>query len=257
MAIGGMSVCPQAVRILFELGTVAGSSDGQLLEQFATRRDEIGEAAFAALMARHGPMVLSVCRGLLGDVHDAEEAFQATFLILAMKSRSIRDPELLGNWLFGVARRTAQKAKARRARWRGRVESEGTMSSIAVVSGIAELKSVQREETVALHQEVERLPQNLRTPIVLCYLEGLTHDEAARRLRWPTGTMQPMARVQVLLRSRLTRRGVAFIALAAALEAPRAVTAEVPHSLAHMTARAATQLQGHWCPSLFRCRLPV
>ena len=243
MAIARMSVFPQAIRILFELGTVAGSSDAQLLEQFVTRRDEIGESAFTALMARHGPMVLSVCRSLLGDVHDAEEAFQATFLILAKKSRSIRDPELLGNWLFGVARRTAQKAKARRARWRGRVESEGTMSSIAVVSGLAELESVQREETVALHEEVERLPPNLRSPIVLCYLEGLTHDEAARLLRWPTGTVcSRMARARVLLRSRLTRRGVAFIALAAALEAPRAVTAEVPHSLADMTARAACQL---------------
>jgi RNA polymerase sigma factor (sigma-70 family) len=243
MAIGGMSVCPQAIRILFEVGTFGGLSDGQLLEQFATRRDEIGESAFAALMARHGPMVLSVCGGLLGDAHDAEEAFQATFLILAKKSRSIRDSELLGNWLFGVARRTAQKAKARRARWRGRVESEGTMSSIAVVSGLAELESVQREETVALHEEVERLPPNLRTPIVLCYLEGLTHDEAARRLRWPTGTVcSRMARARVLLRSRLTRRGVAYAALAAALEAPRAATAEVPQSLADTTAQAATQL---------------
>ena len=101
-----------AIHTLFEVGTLGGQSDGQLLEQFAARKSE---AAFAALVARHGPMVLSVCESLLGDAHDAEDAFQAAFLILAKKARSIRDPDLLGNWLYGVARRTAQKAKARRA----------------------------------------------------------------------------------------------------------------------------------------------
>ena len=210
-------------------GRFGGLTDGQLLEQFAARKTEAGEAAFAALVARHGPMVLSVCGGLLGDAHDAEDAFQATFLILAKKSRSIRDPELLGNWLYGVARRTAQKAKARRARWRDRAGGEGAMSSVAVVRGLAELEPVHREETAALHEEVDRLPQSLRAPIVLCYLEGLTHDEAARRLRWPIGTVRSrMARARDLLRSRLTRRGLAYAAIAAALESPRAVMAEVP-----------------------------
>ncbi len=96
MASGGLRVLPRAIRMLFEVGTVGGLTDGQLLEQFAARKTEAGEAAFAALVARHGPMVLSVCGGLLGDAHDAEDAFQATFLILAKKSRSIRDPDLLG-----------------------------------------------------------------------------------------------------------------------------------------------------------------
>ena len=98
------------------------------------------------------------------------------------------------------------------------------MSSIAVVNGPAELESVQREETAMLHEEVDRLPQSLRTPIVLCYLEGLTHGEAARRLRWPIGTVRSrMARARGLLRARLTRRGLAYAAIVAAIESPRAV----------------------------------
>ncbi len=96
---------------LFEGGSVAGLSDRQLIERFLTRRDAAGEAAFAALVARHGPMVLDVCRQLLGDRHHAEDAFQAVFLVLARKAGSIRDPDLLGNWLYGVALRTARKAE--------------------------------------------------------------------------------------------------------------------------------------------------
>ncbi len=138
MASGNSSGFTQAIHVLFEVGTLGGLTDGQLLEQFAARKTE---AAFAALLARHGPMVLSVCEGLLDDTHDAEDAFQATFLILAKKSRSIRDPDLLSNWLYGVARRTAQKAKARRARWRGREAGEGAMSSVAVGDGLVELES--------------------------------------------------------------------------------------------------------------------
>ena len=234
---------PRAIRMLFEVGTVGGLTDGQLLEQFAARKTEAGEAAFAAPVARHGPMVLSVCGGLLGDAHDAEDAFQATFLILAKKSRSIRDPDLVGNWLYGVARKTAQKAKARRARWKDRAGGEGAMSSVAVVKGLAELEPVQREETAVLHEEVDRLPQSLRAPIVLCYLEGLTHDEAARRLRWPIGTVRSrMARARDLLRARLTRRGLAYAAIAAAIGSPRAVMAEVPHALAAMTTLSAVGL---------------
>ena len=103
---------------LFDGGSVAGLSDRQLLERFVDRRDAAGEAAFAALVARHGPMVLGVCRQLLGDRHHAEDAFQAVFLVLARKARSIRDPDLLGNWLYGVALRTARKARVRLARRR-------------------------------------------------------------------------------------------------------------------------------------------
>ncbi len=233
----------QTIRTLFEVGTVAGLSDGQLLEQFASGKDDSGEAAFAALVARHGPMVLCVCRCVLGDAHDAEDAFQATFLVLAKRAGSIRDPDLLGNWLYGVARRTAQKAKARRARWTGRTEREASMSSIAGETGAAELGPIQGEENAALHEEVDRLPHRLRVPIVLCYLEGLSHTEAARRLRWPIGTVRSrMARARGLLRSRLARRGLAYAGFLIASETSRAVMAEVPQALATRTARSAMGL---------------
>jgi RNA polymerase sigma factor (sigma-70 family) len=244
-------VFAQTIRVLFEVGTVGAMTDGQLLERFAAIEDEASGAAFAALLARHGPMVLGVCRSLLGDAHDAEDAFQATFLVLAKKARSIRDPDLLGNWLYGVARRTAQKAKLRRARWRGRAEWEASMRSIAVGTDLTELDTVQREESVALHEEVDRLPQRLRAPIVLCYLEGLSHAEAAGRLRWPIGTVRSrMARARDLLRTRLTRRGMAYAVLATAFEAPRAVMAEVPYALAEQTARAAIGLAAGAAPAL-------
>ena len=238
----------QTIRTLFEVGTVAALSDGQLLDRFASAQDEAGEAAFAALVARHGPMVLSVCRGVLGTTHDAEDAFQATFLVLAKKARLIRDPDLLGNWLYGVARRTAQKSKARQARTRLRTQREAAMSSIAVENGLAELRPIQGEETAALHEELDRLPHALRVPIVLCYLEGLTHAEAARRLRWPVGTVRSrMARARGLLRSRLTRRGLAYAGVAIGSETSRAVMADVPRALTERTTRSAIALAaGTW-----------
>src|SRR5580692_9128335 len=99
------------IQSLFDGGSVAGLTDRQLLERFVARRDHTAEDAFAALVTRHGPMVLGVCRQLLGDHQHAEDAFQAVFLVLARRSRSVRDPDLLGNWLYGVALRTARKAK--------------------------------------------------------------------------------------------------------------------------------------------------
>ena len=104
---------------LFEGSSVAGLSDRQLLERFNARRDEAGEAAFAALVARHGPMVLGLCHQLLNDRHLAEDAFQATFLVLARRARSLRDPDLLGNWLYGVALRTVpcDQRSRRAASW--------------------------------------------------------------------------------------------------------------------------------------------
>jgi RNA polymerase sigma factor (sigma-70 family) len=238
------------IRTLFEVGTVGGLTDGQLLEQFGSRNDNAGETAFAALVTRHGPMVLCVCRSLLGDAHDAEDAFQATFLVLAKRARSIREPELLGNWLYGVARKTAQKSRARRARWRKQTEREASMSSVAV-DGRAELGPIHCEETAALHEEVDRLPHRLRVPIVLCYLEGLTHAEAARRLRWPIGTVRSrMARARGLLRTRLTRRGLAYAAVALASERAHSVMAEVPRALAERTTRSALGLAAGAAPGL-------
>ena len=121
---------------LFDGGSVAGLTDRQLIERFTSARDAAGEAAFAALVSRHGPMVLDICRQLLGDLHHAEDAFQAVFLVLARKAPSIGDPDLLANWLYGVALRTAKKARVRLARRRrneefGSIRYHGSGSTIA------------------------------------------------------------------------------------------------------------------------------
>ena len=125
------------------------------------------------------------------------------------------------------------------------------MSSVAVENGRAELEPIKGEESAALHEEVDRLPERLRIPIVLCYLEGLSHAEAARRLRWPIGTVRSrMARARGLLRTRLARRGLAYSALIAAIESPRLALAEVPHALAERTLRSALRWAAGSAPGL-------
>ena len=183
------------IGVLFEGGSAAGLSDRQLLERFIARHDPAGEAAFSAIVARHGPMVLGVCRQLLGDHHHAEDAFQAVFLVLACQARSIRDPDLLGAWLYGVALRTARKARGRLARRRRTEENAASRRSDTSPNTPAEQAMLDREEAEALHGEIDRLPESFRLAVVYCYFEGLSPDEAAERLRWPSGT----------LRSRLVR----------------------------------------------------
>src|SRR5437868_6595183 len=227
---------------LFEGGSVAGLSDRQLLERYtAGGRDLGGEAAFAALVARHGPMVLRVCCQLLGDVQHAEDAFQAVFLVLARKARSIRDPDLLGNWLYGVAIRTARYARQQIARRRRREEGHamqgrgagaGPRASWCAPSEPtappADRPAIDREQAEALHGEVDRLPWAFRLPVVLCYFEGLTLEEAARRLRCPSGTLRSrLARARDKLRRGLVRRGVVLPAAALATGA-----VYITHSLA-------------------------
>src|SRR5579871_6288456 len=155
-----------------------GMSDRQLLDYFLAQRDE---PAFAALMRRHGPMVFCVCRRVLRNAHDAEDAFQATFLVLVRKARSIRRPELLGNWLYGVAYRTALAARGaavkRRAKERDMAKPEAVEED-----GTQELAAL-------LDRELVQLPEKYRVPIVLCDLEGKTRKEAARQLGWPEGTI--------------------------------------------------------------------
>jgi RNA polymerase sigma factor (sigma-70 family) len=236
---------------LFDGGSLAGLSDRQLIERFNGRRDDGAEAAFAALVARHGPMVLGVCRHLLGDHHLAEDAFQAAFLVLARRAHSLRDPDRLGPWLHGVALRTARKARARLARHRHHEQGNlmGAMTTTEVASGAlieptsppADRALLDRDQAEALHGEIDRLPDAFRSTIVLCYFEGLALDEAARRLRCPAGTLRSrLARARDKLRRALTRRGAVLstAALAAALEA-RPASASVPPQLCDLTARAA------------------
>jgi RNA polymerase sigma factor (sigma-70 family) len=186
---------------LFRTGTAAGLSDDQLLERFATRHDEAAEAAFGALMERHGPMVLSVCRRTLTDPNDALDAFQATFLILIREADSVRKRRSLASWLFGVARRVSAHTRGAEAR-RRQIERR------------AERRNVVAFETTTaggeVWEEVDRLPETLRAAVVLCYLEGLTHEQAADRLGWPVGTVRSrLARARNRLRTRLARRGLA------------------------------------------------
>ena len=241
---------PSVVRqigSLFDGGSVAGLSDRQLLERFVARRDPAGEAAFAALVTRHGPMVLGVCRQLLGDRHHAEDAFQAVFLVLARKAGSIRDPDLLGNWLYGVALRTSRKARVRLgppSQGRGGPLDEASRSRTR--PSPADQPAIDREQAEALHDEIDRLPGAFRLPVVLCYFEGLTLDEAARRLRCPAGTLRSrLARARDKLRRGLTRRGVVLpaAALAAVLDA-RSASASVSSPLCDITTRAAIELRG-------------
>jgi RNA polymerase sigma factor (sigma-70 family) len=237
------------IESLFDGSAVAGLTDGQLLERFTCGRDTGAELAFRALVTRHGPMVQGICRQILGDRHHAEDAFQAVFLVLAIKARSIRDPDLVGTWLFGVALRTAQRTKARLGRERrdeGNDSVRGLvadrMSDAAVPP--ADHSAMAREHAEILHDEIERLPRTFRLPVILCYFEGLTLAEAARSLRCPAGTLHSrLARAREKLRSRLTRRGLVLTASACGVAlSDRSASAFVTPAVCEKTCRAAMQL---------------
>jgi RNA polymerase sigma factor (sigma-70 family) len=238
VALGSVA---RQLESLFEGGSAAGFSDRKLLERFTARGEPADEAAFAAMVERHAPMVLGVCRQLLGDHHHAEDAFQAVFLVLARQARSIRDPDLLGAWLYGVALRTARTSRIRIAR-RRRTEEEGAVrQSTAGPCMAADRAMLEREQAEALYREIERLPGAFRVPVVLCYFEGLTLDEAAHRLQWPAGTLRSrLARAREKLRRGLTRRGFALSTTAlTAARAPRSARASLSPLLCDTTTRAA------------------
>ena len=234
MATGELS---PVLRYLHTFGGAAetAAGDGPLLERFHRRGDE---AAFAALLRRHGPMVLGVCRRLLRDGHDAEDAFQATFLLLVRRAGSLRQPERLGPWLYGVAYRTALRARARAARRRGRERPVEDLPAPAAPDDL-----LWRDLRPVLDDAIALLPAKYRAPFVLCYLEGLTNAQAARQLGCPPGTVATrLARARQRLRARLAPKGLAVgAALAATALAPRAAPA-VPPALAAGTARAAAAL---------------
>ena len=214
---------------LFGLGSLAGLSEAELIDRYVATGDE---AAFEAILQRHGPMVLGVCRRLLRDPEDAEDAFQATFLVLARRARSLRDPGRIGNWLYGVAHRIATKARSKSWRRRHR-ERPGTAEPAYEVAD-----AIERDEAVAaLLDEVGRLPEHYRAAVVLCHLEGRTHEEAARRLGWPVGTVRGrLSRARDLLRRRLSRRGLAGLVPAVGTAIERInIRATVPTLLSERT----------------------
>jgi HlyD family secretion protein len=226
------------IQALYSVGTFAGLGDGPLLERFATLHGEVAELAFAALVARHGPMVWRVCRRVLRDEHDAQDAFQATWLVLVRKAGSLRDPSSVGNWLFGVASRVALDARAASSR---RQIHERRYAESQTDEAPAEDRDG-HDLGAALHEELRRLPERYRIPIVLCYLEGLSHEEAALQLGRPVGTVRSrLARGRERLRARLVRRGVVLSAGALTATLARDAAASVPTALVHSTIQAAAR----------------
>jgi RNA polymerase sigma factor (sigma-70 family) len=229
-----MKVASREIQTLFSLGTLGGLSDGILLERFAAHRED---AAFEALVRRHGPMVWGVCRRLLRDHHDAEDAFQATFLVLARKGHSIAHRELVAGWLHGVAYQTAMKSRATRTRRRKR---EGQVTEMPEPEAVS--RDQQDQLTEWLDREVSRLPDKYRIPIVLCELEGKTHREAAEQLGWPIGTVSGrLSRARAMLARRLSRRGVSLSGGSlAVLVGQEVASAGVPTGLVVSTVHAAS-----------------
>jgi len=175
-------------------------SDSRLLERFIARQDP---AAFEVLVRRHEPMILGVCRRLLRDEHAAEDAVQTTFLVLARKACSICKPELLANWLYGVACRTAAKAKVLAAKRRAREMRAAYAREVDPLEQV-----IGRDLSGVLMAALACLPEKYLAPLVLCYLEGKTNDQAARQLGWPVGSISGrLARGRELLRRQLTRLG--------------------------------------------------
>jgi RNA polymerase sigma factor (sigma-70 family) len=215
---------------------VAGLTDGQLLGLFVSRHDD---DAFEALLRRHGPMVLGVCRRILADPHEAEDAFQATFLVLVRKAASIAKQQSVGSWLYGVAYRIAVKAKARARRRRAEERQAVNRPTAAPPDEV-----LWRDLRPVLDEEVNRLPEKYRAPVVLCYLEGRAYAEAARQLGCSKGTIAlRLAGAQQRLRARLNRRGVALsVGVFAALLSAGRTAESVPEALGEATARAAS----HW-----------
>jgi RNA polymerase sigma factor (sigma-70 family) len=209
--------------------TPCGISDGQLLQSFLSERDE---AAFAALVRRHGPMVLGVCHRILRDPHDADDAFQATFLILVQKAASVANRQALASWLYTVAYRSALEAKIRNVRRQRRERYVAMNRPETAVDEPQDWRPV-------LDHELNGLPEKYRAPIVLCDLEGRPRREAARRLRLAEGTLSSrLATARKMLAQRLTRRGVTLSGGALAMSLSGA-SACVPPSLVSMTTKAA------------------
>jgi RNA polymerase sigma factor (sigma-70 family) len=243
-AIGGLHVAKglhgrawRAAHTLFHEGVIGDVPDEQLLQRFLTAHLEGGEMAFEALVERHGPMVLRICRTILRDQHDAEDAFQATFLVLARRAASIRSRTCVASWLHGVARRVASYTRLATSRRR---KHERKAAALA-----AQFVTEPRWDDLAevLHEEIDQLPERYRAPVVLCDMEGLTEGQAARRLGRPVGTIRTqITRGRQRLRSRLIRRGLAPESIAPIVartcSAPKAVVAR---ALVRTTIHSAMQ----------------
>ena len=233
MANGQMNSVLRYIRRMIAPAPVQ-ATDGQLLERFVRGQEE---GAFDALLERHGRMVMGICRRLLGNAHDAEDAFQATFLVLVRKAGSISRRDSVGSWLFGVAYRTALRARSNASKRQVHEMKAGNLAlARMVVDDTAHLQL-----RPLIDSELERLPEKYRAPLVLCYLEGKTNEEAARLLGWTKGTVSGrLARARDLLRGRLARRGITLCApLFATALFQATASAGVPLALLQNTVQAA------------------
>ncbi|MGE3805169.1 MAG: sigma-70 family RNA polymerase sigma factor [Gemmataceae bacterium] len=239
----------QVFHTLRRLVGAASDTDADLLERFRKERDE---AAFAGLLERHGPLVLNVCRRMLGNPDDADDAFQATFLVLAKKAQTIRRGQSLSSWLYGVACRVSLKARTRAARLRLQERQASEMrSEVDTPPAWNDLRPL-------LDEELSQLPEKYRLPVVLRYLEGKSHEETARELGWPGGSVSwRLSRALELLRQRLARRGVTLPATAlAALLAEQARVHAVSPMLADATLYASMNyLAGQASGNAVSCEL--
>jgi RNA polymerase sigma factor (sigma-70 family) len=233
MTAGSLNPVVEHLRRLVDGQVIDQLSDTQLLECFLLDREP---TAFAALMRRHGAMVLGVCRRVVQHAHDAEDVFQATFLVLARKAASVRNREAVGSWLHGVALKLAKKFKMRQDRCRQRERA-------VPAPGATEpsVEAAWRELQTLLDAEIQRLPARYREPLLLCYLEGKTHEEVARQLGCPVGTVHSwLVRGRDLLRDRLQRRGLPISgAVLAAVVVVNSSTAAVTSALFERTLQAA------------------
>lgn len=227
---GNPSGALRDIQTLFSDGMLGGLTDRQLLERFANRdAPSAAEEAFAVLLERHGPMVWGVCRRLLTDQDAAADAFQATFLVLVRRACSVQVADSLGPWLYGVSRRVAARARADSLRRRSR-ETGGV--EILAADPAHDPDPDRAEQLAILDDEIGRLPEGQRAAVVLCDLEGLTHEEAARRLGCPVGTVESrLSRARHRLRNRLVRRGIAPAAAALWAETAREASAAMPRAL--------------------------
>jgi RNA polymerase sigma factor (sigma-70 family) len=227
-------------RALFEQGSFCGMSDAELLSRFWSQDDgESAELAFAVLVERHASGVMRICKAILGNESDAEDAFQATFLVLATKAGRLKVRETLGPWLASVARRIASRARSAGLARAARELRAARLANEVQAASIADSES--GDDASVLHEEIDRLPERYRLPLLLCDLECQSHQEAAQTLGWPLGTVKSrQARARQRLRARLSRRGLSgALPLAGAARAARSF---VPDSLIQSTAGAAASM---------------
>jgi RNA polymerase sigma factor (sigma-70 family) len=242
VVINSLITARNDLTTLFGAGAIGRLSDAELIRRFVEGRGSAeSEAAFEIIVARHGPMVLGVCRRALCDAHAAEDAFQATFLILARKARSVRVGDSLGRWLYGVSMRVARRARAVSRTERVRVQELHGFDPPAAADW--QERVPYDELRVVIDEEIARLPDRYRRAVVLCYLEGLTQEQVARRLRCPLGTVQSrLHRARERLRTQLSRRGLATAAWSSETLAGVVSRPEVPPNLVVATVSAAVRL---------------